>query len=114
WSSGGNPDGTLFTAERSTDGAVFSAFYSGVSLSTTASGLLSGIPYFFRVRANNGNAFATAYDAVISTATPPSAPAAPSVPTVSTRTTTSLTWTWTDRSHNEDGFRVLRATDALV
>jgi uncharacterized protein YegP (UPF0339 family) len=112
WSAGGNPAGTVYKAEKSTDNAQFAQFYVGTFSSTSVTGLSADTSYWFRVRASNGDGIATGADAVVSTKTLPTPPAAASGVTVSTRTTSSLTWTWTDNSNNEQGFRVLASSDS--
>jgi hypothetical protein len=72
---------------------------------------VSDSTYYFRVRAQNGNNLLSAYDAVITTYTKPGPPLAPSSVQSPTRSTSSLTWTWTDNSNNEQGFRVRTSSD---
>jgi len=111
WAGNGNPYGTVYEAESSSDNLVFTRFYSGTTSSADGSGLLSNSTYYFRVRAINGDGISTAYDTVLSTQTLQRPPLAPTGLAVSTRTTTSITWSWTDNATNELGYRLRRASD---
>ncbi|MBI4395713.1 MAG: hypothetical protein HY548_01365 [Elusimicrobia bacterium] len=88
WSANGNPDGTIYRAERSENGLSYSEFYTGTSTSAVANGLTGGITYYFRVRAENTEGYFTSYSNVADTAHPQSPPEPPppepGVPTVVT------------------------------
>jgi hypothetical protein len=113
WSSNGNPESTAYRVERSTNNALFTQIYAGSMGPIYAQGLSASTSYWFRVRAENGDAILTAYTASVSTLTRPSAPTAASGLNASTRTTTSILWRWTDNAGNELGYRVLRKADGV-
>ena len=67
WSANTNPTGTIFELERSTDNVLFSTIASLTTESFIAVGLTGPSTHYFRVRAFNGDAVATAYDIGVST-----------------------------------------------
>lgn len=85
WASGGNPAGTLYQAQISTNGFQTINVISTTTLtSSTFTALAPGVEYFFRVRAINNNSLPSAFTTAISTrpgnlgpAAPPSAPGTP-------------------------------------
>lgn len=110
WSANGNPAGTSFELQRSTDGASYASVFTGTTTSRTDTGLSGATTYFWRLRAVNGDGLNTAFTAAVSTRTqqiPP--PYAPSSLTA-TASTGSITWAWTDNAVNEDGYRVMSGT----
>jgi hypothetical protein len=62
WYANGNSTNTVYKAEKSTDNATFTQYYSGISTSALANPLVSETSYWFRVRAYNGNNRAAAED----------------------------------------------------
>src|SRR5581483_4262298 len=96
WSANGNPTGTLYRTEQSTDNATFNIISIATVTSVTPTGLYPNTTYYFRVRSQNGNGIASNYDVTVSTLTPQTVPAAPSSVAASTRDTVSITWTWVD------------------
>ncbi|MFI5350759.1 MAG: FlgD immunoglobulin-like domain containing protein, partial [Elusimicrobiota bacterium] len=85
WSAGGNPPGTTYVAQVSSDN-FFSLTDSSTTLATSATffTLTPGTPYFLRAQAINWNSAASAFSTVISTVSgnlsttaPPAAPGAP-------------------------------------
>lgn len=115
WSVNGNPPDTLFRVEDSAEGSSFDSVFAGTGTETSISDLMDGNTYYFRVRAENGNAIPTDYDQTVRVFLPPvSAPEPAGHLTVSNRTSHSLTWTWSDLAHNESGYRVVRDADGAV
>lgn len=116
WMGNGNPDGvTGYKAFKSTDNIKFIDLmnYGPVfGTSYVVTGLIPETTYFFRVQAQNKNDRVTAFDNTISTITIPVVPMAP-FPLPFSRTTNSINWNWTDKSPNEEGFRVLRSSDLV-
>lgn len=109
WSANGNSPGTSFSVERSS-GAGFSFIYLGTTTRHTAN-LIEESTTSFRVRALNGEGIPTAFDNVVSRYLPPSVPVSPGTPDLIGRSTDTISWTWTDNSIKEVGYRVLRAED---
>jgi subtilisin family serine protease len=83
WSANGNPAGTAYEAEVSTDNAAFAGFYSGTALTAVAGGLAEATTYYFRVRAVDGDGVPTVYDAVVSVVAPLVPPVTPGLPVTS-------------------------------
>lgn len=105
---------TSFGVERST-GAVFVQVGTSASAGYADLGLSAASTYYYRVRAFNGDALATAYASSLTIVTSP-LEVAPSAPTGFTGTavsTYSILWSWTDASSNEDGFRVVSGTISI-
>ena len=75
WQSGGNPNGTQYVAETSTD-TGFGVYTSSTiyQTSVTTEGLTSGTSYYVRVKAVNFNGLETTYNTAIATASLPAAP----------------------------------------
>ena len=65
WGANGNPAGTSYQLERSTDGINFTPVVTQTELSFTDIALLPGTVYQYRVRALNGAGAPTAYDGPI-------------------------------------------------
>ncbi len=104
WSPNGNAEpGTSYQLQYSTDNVFTSAVTTTTLISTsaaTANNLLPSTTYYFRVRSINGESVASAYDAIVSSATDAStdvtAPRAIndlSVAYTGTGGTLQLTWT---------------------
>ncbi len=116
WPSGGNPAGTSFTSQLSTDPAFSIIVQStqSVALGTSFPGLSPATTYYLRVNAQNGDLVSSAYAATTSTMTNSGpSPAAPSGLTASP-TLNSITWRWIDNSSDETGFRVVTGTGGIV
>ncbi|TPW21862.1 MAG: cell wall surface anchor family protein [Elusimicrobia bacterium] len=80
WGPGGNPGGTRFELETSTDGGPFALSSATVSSTATLTGLTASTTYEFRVRAANDNLVATAYATSVTTRTLPALPGTPGTP----------------------------------
>ncbi len=108
---------TGFRILRSTTatGATTTVVAAANANSFTATGLLAGTSYFFRVQAING---AVAGDLLAqvsaTTLSGNAAPAAPSLLAVAAKTAASVTLTWNDNSTNEDSFVIERSTSPAV
>ena len=102
-----------FRVERSTGGGAFQEVQN-LPAGTTAvriTGLAASTAYSFRVRAVNGvgpSAYSNTASATTSAA--PTAPAAPGSLTAQTASSSEIQLSWTDKSNNEDSFRVERST----
>lgn len=67
WSANGNPDGTQYEVETTTDGVNY-AVHGTVSTATVKPiDLLGGVTHYFRVRARNGDAVLSDFDVAVST-----------------------------------------------
>lgn len=105
WSAAGNPAGTLYQAEASSDAfATVAGSSSTLNTSATFFALNTGTVFAFRVRAVNRNSVPTAYTTAISTAaglltdtSPPSAPGRPAAD-VQFSYDGTVTWSWTPAS----------------
>ncbi|MBI5201498.1 MAG: fibronectin type III domain-containing protein, partial [Elusimicrobia bacterium] len=107
WSANGNPGTTIWTLQRSTNGASYSTIYNSSSaLNFTDTGLSASTTYWYQVRAQNGESIATAFTGAVTlqTAGPPIAPTSF---VGSALDSNRIQWTWTDNSSNESGFRVM-------
>lgn len=101
WSAAGNPAGTLYQAEASSDAfATIAGSSATLNTSATFFALNTGTVFAFRVRAVNRNAVPTAYTTAVSTAaglltdtSPPSAPGRPTADEPFSYDGT-VTWSW--------------------
>lgn len=115
WLENDNSTTTVYRLEKSLNGVSFTLVSTGSMTSATVSDLADATTHYFRVRAQNDDGIATAFDFVVSTFVPTATPPPPpGNPTVSNRTGQSLTWVWGDTSIKEEGFRILRNSDAYV
>ncbi|MBK8575461.1 MAG: fibronectin type III domain-containing protein [Elusimicrobia bacterium] len=113
WNAGGNPTGTSYGVEISSEGTPFTEFVVAQATGTWAVGLSPGTRYSFRVRAYNGDNLPTGYSTIISTYISLTSPLAPSFSIVNIqRSTDTIIWFWGDVS-NELGFRIIRGTDGV-
>ncbi|HVO32852.1 MAG TPA: fibronectin type III domain-containing protein, partial [Elusimicrobiota bacterium] len=108
WDGNGNPSGTIFTVERSTDNASFSLAGTGPSTSFSDSPLAAGTTFYYRVRAFNGDDVPTAYSGTATVATPAPlvAPMMPGGFWAEGRTvgdTFQITYHWRDVTQRTDG-----------
>jgi fibronectin type 3 domain-containing protein len=107
-----SPSATGFTIERATDatfaGNVVTISAPANSTGLTDSGLASGIPYYYRVRADN--AFGDSIRSNVAVVTLPTPPVPPSNARTTLVTTNEIDLAWDDNSDNEDGFHILRGT----
>lgn len=74
WGLNGNPASTVFTLERSTDGAAFAAQAAGPYSTLqpyTHTGLAFDTTFYYRLRARNDDFIDTAYDVAVGTRTKP-------------------------------------------
>jgi predicted phage tail protein len=109
----GDEDG--FTLQRCTGGGctTYSTIANLLPGTTTYddSGLTADTSYSYRVRAFNGAGASGWSETSARTLPPPvTAPLAPTGLVATAVSATRVTLTWTDRSSNESGFRVLRCT----
>lgn len=107
WDGNGNPAGTRFQVERSTDAIGYATAGVTTDLLYTDAGLTPLTTYHYRVRALNGDDVATAPTAAVSTATVAQgdviAPAAPLGLEASIDSShRAFTITWEDVTTNED------------
>ena len=114
WTSGGNPDGTIYRVLTSTAfdplspaGAVV-ASSDTYALSLNSSGLEANTGYYFRVAAINNNGVATAYTVVAGTAT--RLAYSPVFSGFSSVTAGSIQFAWTDMNPAGTLYRVYVST----
>lgn len=110
WTSG-NPTGTLYLLQASTN-ASFDTITSSVttaSLAATVDGLTALTTYYLEVEAINLAGTPSAFTSLGSTTTRPNLP--PAAPTLSSAAvgTSSITWTWTGIAL-ADGYRLVTST----
>jgi len=103
-----------FKVERSTDGSNFSvvAYAAKDAVQVTASSLLPGTAYWFRVRAYDGSIDGPPSNTAAASTLPP--PGAPAALAATALTSSSIRLDWTDSSTSEQGFRIERSLDAGV
>jgi len=106
-----------YVVDQATDSGFtqsFSSFTLGAgSTSYSATGLLSGATYYYRVRAtNSAGASANSNTAFATTQSVVTIPAAPSSLSASTVSSGQINLSWFDNSNNENNFLVDRATDS--
>ncbi|MBD3271039.1 MAG: hypothetical protein GF384_00710, partial [Elusimicrobia bacterium] len=113
WNSSG---ATRYEVEQSTTGTGSWSVIVNITGNTTHQqlGLSSETTYWYQVRGFNGNNEPTAYDTMISTVTNPGPPLTPTVFAGVAETSSTIKWTWTDNSWNEEGFRVYSSTGGQV
>jgi len=100
-----------FIVERKTSSGGFSEIAS-LEPDTTAfadTGLLSGVTYSYRVKAYYSEG-ESGYSNVVSLSAGEAVPEAPGGLTAKVVTPSRIDLTWTDRSHNEKGFKIERKT----
>jgi hypothetical protein len=116
WSDSSNEDG--YKIERSLDGTNFTYMgpVAGNVTSYASTALTAGTTYYYRIYAYNSDG-TSAYSATVSQTTlapPPAPPAAPSTLTVAAVSKTQVNLSWTDRSSNEDGFKIERSLNGTT
>ncbi len=116
WSANGNAaPGTKYEVSQSTDDFVTSfstpvpTVFNLTDTFTTISNLTGNTTYYFRVRAINLVGDASPFSASVSTRTRTSV----SQPTIAGRTTTSISWTWSDPG-GVTNYRVYNATSGAL
>ena len=106
WTAG-NPAGTIFELEIST-GAGFALRVSSTAVTYTDAALVSASTYYYRMRALNGDAVASAYASSITIVTQMTPlPGAPTGFAGAAQSGSAILWTWTDNATNETGYRVM-------
>lgn len=100
---------TNYTLEWSTTGTgAWTALAARTTLTYNHTGRTANTTYYYRLKANAASG-SSPYTAVLSAKTLTAVPTAPSS-LRATRTGANVTVTWTDRSNNETGFDIGRAT----
>jgi len=103
-------DGTRYAVERSTDGTIWNyiaQWDNGITAESYAdSSLSTGVTYWYRVRAYNGNSLITEPSASISTSTVPGALDAPTGFSGQALSATSILWSWKDNTAGETSYYV--------
>lgn len=117
WSANGNAAGTRWGIQRSIDNFASSATVKGFADNYTAlnyldTGLTPHVTYYYRVMSYNGDSVPS-YGAAVSTFTL-STPTAPGSFSGAAVSSTSIWYTWTDNSDDEDGFRLRTMAGGLV
>jgi hypothetical protein len=112
WTLDGN-DHTYYSGYKSIDGLHFTQFRSLQSKPPmVASGLLSGVTYYFHIRSKSGSFTESAPGVVVSTIVPFGIPGAP-VPSLKTAYKDALLWTW-ENQPNALGYRIYDEEGALL
>ncbi|UPT75947.1 MAG: hypothetical protein M0D55_09910 [Elusimicrobiota bacterium] len=95
WTANGNPAGTVYELERST-GPGYLALVSTTSLSYFDGYLTPAVTHYYRIRAANVEAVASAYASSIAVVAlpPPALPGIAGTPAGTALGTSSVTWTW--------------------
>ena len=94
WSPNGNPAGTNYLIEVSTDGVSFSTAPPSLTTSTVVSGLAGSTSYYFAIVAQNFAGVSAATSNVVEIFTAASPPSVPTGGTVLSVTTTTITAAW--------------------
>jgi hypothetical protein len=115
WSANSNPPDTKYLLTKGNiGGGLDTTVLVGTSTSIVVD-LIEGSTNYFYVKAENNAGVKTNPDTTVIVFAPAtSSPTAPGDPIVTDRTTRKLVWRWVDRSNNEAGFRVIRASDSFV
>jgi hypothetical protein len=115
WSSNGNPDGTTYEVKKSTDSLSFFNVLDSTSPLARVADLKDGTTNYLRVRSKTVDGIASHFDSVVALFLPPLSPPAPAGDIlVKNRSTSTLTWGWTDNSVWETSFEIIRATDGVA
>jgi len=94
WGANGNPAGTAYQVDYSTDAGYSPVSTAAVTATNyTATGLNQGFTYYFRVRARNGDNITTTYTPS-STVQTPAQPSKPGGFSGAEQGVSSITWTW--------------------
>ncbi|MBI3297144.1 MAG: fibronectin type III domain-containing protein [Elusimicrobia bacterium] len=109
WSANGNPAGTIFELQRSDDDVLFTTYSTYTAANAAVGGLSAGTTQYFRVRARNGDAVATAFDLTASTMTHPALPGVPGTPAGVAQSTADVSWSWASAA-DAQGYEVYRAS----
>ncbi|MDE2290504.1 MAG: fibronectin type III domain-containing protein, partial [Elusimicrobia bacterium] len=94
WSPNGDPAGTAYTLQTSTDGVLFTSYSTYTAASATVPGLAASSSYYFQVSATNGDGVQTAFSAPVSTLTAPPYPGPPGLPAAVVLSTGDVSWSW--------------------
>jgi hypothetical protein len=114
WDGRGNSPQTHYHLGKSFDGISYMGVTSTTATFVEISDLLDGTTIYFKLRAENGNGISTEDISFNVFAPPLSVPDTPGVPLVKDRTSNEIHWAWSDKSHNESGFRVIRDSDSAL
>ena len=98
WDANGNPAGTNYLAQLTTDATfnTITAFSTTANTSSTFSGLLANTTYYTRTQASNSEGIATGFTNPVSTVTLANAPGASAFSNI---TTTQLQANWTSNGN---------------
>ncbi|MCX5788846.1 MAG: hypothetical protein NTX64_10130, partial [Elusimicrobia bacterium] len=114
WSPNGDPSGTAWDLERSTDGVNFGSISTASAVAGYVdTGLAPSTTYYYEVRARNGDGSYTAFNGPVAVLTATPAPAAPSGFAGTAQSASSIFWTWTNNAANQAGFRVMSGATNL-
>ncbi|MBI2384944.1 MAG: right-handed parallel beta-helix repeat-containing protein [Elusimicrobia bacterium] len=111
WSASGNPAGTTFELERST-GAGYGLQASGPATYYLDTGLTPAATFYYRVRAFNADAAATAYSSTLAVVAQPlpALPGAAGTPAGTALGVSSVTWGWALAS-GASSYNLFRSSD---
>lgn len=109
WGAAGNPAGTVYDLQGSTDVVTYGTYSTTTATSLTFFPLPPATTYSFRLRAFNDDALASAFTAVVTTRTRLAPPGVPGVPTAVALSTGDLSWSWAPAS-SATTYRLVRAS----
>ncbi|MDE2290955.1 MAG: fibronectin type III domain-containing protein, partial [Elusimicrobia bacterium] len=113
WNANGNPAGTRFEVQSSTDQVNYSTVSTGTAAAAALTALAPSTTYWFRERAVNGDGVATVYDFTASTKTLPPNPAAPGKPVGVALSSADVSWSWSAAT-DAASYSVVLASDPAV
>lgn len=109
WGAAGNPTGTVYDLQGSTDVVTYATYSTTTATSLTFFPLPPATTYSFRLRAANDDAVATSFTAAVTTRTRLAPPAVPGVPTAVALSTGDLSWSWAPAA-SATTYRLVRAS----
>ncbi|MCX5787555.1 MAG: fibronectin type III domain-containing protein [Elusimicrobia bacterium] len=117
WDANGNPSGTFWDLERSTDGVLYApVFQSSVAASVADGGLTLSATYYYKVRAKNGDGYFTAFAGPVPVNVSGwnlAAPTAPGLFAHAAAGPDAIRWSWVNSVPNAAGLRVMSGSTSI-